>query len=243
MKTTHHLIPQVALGLALALAPAALTAQTQYTSDFDIERCTFAADGRQNAYFSLNPGDQLTLEGEEDGTAIRDLITVTNNTKAITFATPHGITMTVTARVVVEREWQDGELVELSRNWFARCRQTNDVFYFGEAVDIYEDGQVVNHNGSWQAGVNGAQPGIMVPARFLLGSRYFQERAPGVALDRARHLEMGLRVTAAGRTFDNCGKVAESSALDASASDIKVYCPGVGLVMDNTLLLTDFRRP
>ncbi len=234
---------KIALSLALAsmaLVPATLTAQ--FTTDFAIESCTFAADGRQNPYFSLHPGDQITLEGEDDGEEVKVQITVTNNTKLIKFTPAGGAPMSVQARVVVEREWVDGEIVEISRNWFARCVQTNDIFYFGEAVDIYEDGEVVSHDGAWQAGVAGAQPGIIVPARFLIGSRYYQEIAPGVALDRARHARMGFSVTAAGETFEDCGEVVETSPLEPGHESIKVYCPGVGLVQDNDITLSDFRR-
>ena len=130
----------------------------------------------------------------------------------------------------------------MSRNWYARCQQTNDIFYFGEAVDFYEDGEIIGHDGSWQAGVAGAQPGIIFPARFLLGSRYFQEVAPGVALDRAEHVEMGLEVEAAGETFDDCVGVVETTPLEPGAESVKVYCPEVGLVIDNDITLVDFER-
>lgn len=243
--TTRHRTLRVGLILALAaLIPAALAAQTeQFTSDFDVEGCTFASHGRQNPYFSLSPGDQLTLEGEEDGEEVKVEITVLRGTRNITFTTPDGARMTVRARIVEEREWVDGELAEVSRNWFARCQQTNDIFYFGESVDNYEDGEIVNHNGSWEAGVNGAQPGILIPARFLLGSRYFQEQAPGVALDRAEHIDMGVPVTAAGETFQDCVAVAETDQLHpGDEADVKVYCPGVGLVMDEDLTLTEHER-
>ena len=242
MSTTWNRIRRIGLSLGIASAllfPVALSAQ--FTTDFEIERCKFASDGRQNVYFSLNPGDQLTLEGDDDGEEVKVQITVTNQTKRITFVSPNGRIMTVDARVVVERESVDGEIVEISRNWFARCRQTNDVFYFGEFVDNYEDGEVVNHDGSWTAGVAGAQPGIIIPARFLLGSRYYQEQAPG-ALDRARHVAMGLEVTAAGETFNDCVEVSESSPLEPGHESTKVYCPGVGLVQDDDIALTDFRR-
>ena len=232
------------LRLVLALALASLPAfAAQFTTDFDVERCTFAPDGRQNPYFSLHPGDQITLEGEDDGEEIEVEITVTNDTRAITFQTPEGRTMTIQARVVVEREHVDGELVEVSRNWYSRCRQTNDVFYFGEAVDIYEDGKVVSHDGAWEAGKDGAQPGIIIPARFLLGSRYYQEVAPeGEALDRAHHVAMNLSFRGAGKTFRDCVKVVETSPLEPGHESIKVYCPGVGLVKDNEAVLTDFER-
>jgi hypothetical protein len=242
MKTHRNRVHRVGLTLALAaaaLAPAAMAAD--FTSDFDIGQCRFEPTGRQNPYFSLDPGDRATFEGEEDGAAVRLEITVENETRTIAFKNPDGVTMSVQARLIVEREWHDGEVVEVSRNWFSRCRQTHDVFYFGESVDLFENGQVVSHEGSWLAGVNGAQPGIIIPARFLLGSRYFQEQAPGVALDRAEHVDMGLMVKAAGKTFRHCVEVSETSALSRGEST-KVYCPGVGLVMDDELALTDFSR-
>ena len=229
--------------LALALCVTTPLAAQEFTTDFDVERCTFASHGRQNPYFSLQPGDQVTLEGEDDGEEIKVEITVKRGTKTITFRTPDGATKTVRARVVEEKEWKDGELAEVSRNWFARCIETNDVFYFGESVDFYEDGRISGHGGSWQAGVNGAQPGIIIPARFLLGARYFQEIASeDEAMDRAENVEMGLTVTAAGETFEDCVKVRETSPLEPGGESFKVYCPGVGMVQDDEIVLTDFQR-
>lgn len=228
--------------LALALCVTTPLAAQEFTTDFDVDRCTFVSHGRQNPYFSLQPGDQVTLEGEDDGEEIKVEITVKRGTRNITFRTPDGSTKTVRARVVEEKEWKDGELAEISRNWFARCLETNDVFYFGEAVDFYEDGRIVGHGGSWEAGVDGAQPGIIIPARFLLGARYFQEIAPGEAMDRAENVEMGLTVTAAGRTFRDCVKVLETSPLEPDDESVKVYCPGVGMVQDDDIELTDFER-
>ena len=66
----------------------------------------------------------------------------------------------VETRVVEERETVNGELVELSLNFYALCRNSGDVFYFGEEVELLEGGVVVSGEGSWQAGVNGAVPGI-----------------------------------------------------------------------------------
>ncbi|HSK79462.1 MAG TPA: hypothetical protein VLQ45_23615 [Thermoanaerobaculia bacterium] len=232
----------LALALALlAMTPFAPATAQEFTTDFDVERCTFVSHGRQNPYFSLQPGDQVTLEGEDDGEEIEVQITVKRGTRKITFTTPEGTRKTVRARVVEEKEWKDGELAEISRNWFARCIETNDVFYFGESVDFYEDGRIVGHEGSWQAGVDGAQPGIIIPARFLLGARYFQEIAPE-AMDRAENVEMGLTVTAAGETFEDCVKVRETSPLEPDDESVKVYCPGVGMVQDGEIELTDCRR-
>jgi hypothetical protein len=231
-----------ALAAATAGPKTAPARAGSFTDDFSIERCTFVPSGRQNPYFSLNPGDQLVLAGEDDSERIDLQITVKDQTRTIRFDTPAGRTLTIEARVVEEREWIDGELVEVSRNYFSRCRQTNDVFYFGEAVDIYEDGEIVSHDGAWEAGSGGAQPGIIIPARFLLGARYFQELAPGVALDRAKHLEQGFSVSVAGRTFDDCVMVVETTPLEPGHESFKVYCPDVGLVIDDAAILVDFRR-
>jgi hypothetical protein len=128
----------------------------------------------------------------------------------------------------------------VSRNYFARCRETNDVFYFGEAVDIYEDGEIVSHDGAWLAGRKGARPGLIMPGRFLLGSRYFQEIAPDVALDRAENTEMGLELDLPAGTFEDCVKIVETSPLEPGHESIKHYCPGVGLAIDSGIELVDF---
>ena len=214
-----------------------------FTRNFRLEDCTWSSKGAKNPYFSLVPGTRSILEGEEDGEDIKVKITVKNNTKQITFETQNGNTLTVKARVVEEREWEDGELVEVSRNWFARCKETSDVYYFGESVDDYEDGEIVGHGGEWRAGVDGALPGIIMPATYLLGAKYFQEIAPGVALDRAKHVDMDLDVSLPAGDFSECVAVQETSPLDAGAESFKIYCPGVGLVLDDLVPLVSRRTP
>ena len=146
---------------------------------------------------------------------------------------------TVTTRVVEEREFEDDDLIEVSRNFMAICGGTNDVVYFGEEVDIYENGKIVSHEGAWQAGRNGAKPGILMPGTVLLGSRYFQEVAPKVALDRAEHVALGLHVGTPAGAFSNCLEVTETTPLDPGSESTKVYCPDVGLVRDGDLELSE----
>ncbi len=186
------------LGLCVLLMVAGLVLFTQqygiavepeedeFTTEFDLTSCRFKTIGA-NPYFILIPGYQLVLEGEEDDEEIHLEITVLRDTEKIYL---EGIGR-IKTRVVEEREWIDDELVEVSRNFFAICRKTNDVYYFGEDVDIYEDGEIVSHEGSWRAGEDDAMPGIIMPGTFLLGSRYYQEVAPDVAMDRAEHMAMG----------------------------------------------------
>ena len=146
---------------------------------------------------------------------------------------------TVRTRVVEEREWADGELVEVSRNFFAICCRTLAVYYFGEDVDIYEGGQIVGHEGAWRAGEDAAMPGLMMPGTFLLGSRYYQEFAPDVAMDRGENVAMGLTIETPAGVFEDCVEVLETTALDPEEEGTKIYCPGVGLAIDEELELVD----
>lgn len=229
----------LALAVVCALPQAGVQAAEEFTTDFRLEDCTWSAWGRQNPYQSLRPGRQLVLEGEEDGAELRAEVTVLKEFETISFVTAKGVPLTVVARVIEEREFEDDELVEVSRNWFARCVETSNIFYFGEEVDIYEDGELVDHHGAWRAGEDGAQPGVIMPGSFLLGARYFQELAPEVAVDQGENTRMGLKVTVPAGTFRQCVEVTETNPLSPGDKGIKVFCPGVGLVMDEALVLVE----
>lgn len=240
MKRFAVVVSALLVGLGFE-AGAALA--VGFTRDFRLEDCTWANKGSKNPYFILKPGRRLFFEGEdEEGAEVSVRITVKNRTETISFASARGEQVTVETRVVEEREWEDGELIEVSRNWFARCKETSDVYYFGEEVDIYEDGEIVSHEGAWRAGDGGAQPGIIMPGTYLLGAQYFQEIAPEVAMDRAKHVEMNLTVSVEAGEFHDCVAVKETSPLDAGAKSFKIYCPGVGLVIDDVVELVDIRE-
>lgn len=213
--------------------------EPEFTSDFRLEDCRFKARGT-NPYFILQPGYQLVLEGEEDGELVHLEITVLRKTETISVPEIGD----VKTRVVEERESADGTPVETSRNFFATCNPTNDVYYFGEEVDIFEEDGTVSHDGAWRAGQPDedglAEPGLMMPGTFLLGSRYYQEIADGIALDRAEHTAMGLEVTVPAGTFTDCVQVIETTPLEPGAQSEKIYCPGVGLVKDGTVELVSY---
>jgi hypothetical protein len=223
-----------------ALSAASLHAATraEFTTDFNLQDCTFSTTGR-NPFFVLAPGYRLTLEGVEDSQRVELLITVLPRERSITLP---GVGRVMT-RVVEERESVDGELSEISRNFFAICEQTNSVFYFGEEVDFYEGGQIVGHGGAWQAGIDGAAPGISMPGTFLLGSRYYQEIAPGVAMDRAEHVAMGLTFEVPAGRFTRVVQVKETTPLEPHAREFKLYAPGVGIIVDGVLKLVDVFDP
>jgi hypothetical protein len=91
----------------------------------------------------------------------------------------------VETSVIEERETEGGNLVEVSINYFAICRSSNNAIYFGEDVDMYEDGKIVSHEEAWLAGVNDVKPGMIMPGKAEVGLKYYQEIAPGLAEDRA----------------------------------------------------------
>lgn len=204
-----------------------------FTRDFMIDECTFSSIG-SNPYFILEPGFQLVLEGVEKKTEVRAVITVLNETEIVDG---------VETRVVEEFETEDGELAEISRNFFAICNETNSVFYFGEDVDDYEDGEIVGHEGAWRAGIDGAEPGIIMPGTVLLGARYFNEIAPEVAMDRAEILCLNAVAETPAGIFERCLKTKESTTLERGEKDIKFYAPGIGIVIDGPLFLTEVTFP
>jgi hypothetical protein len=80
-----------------------------------------------------------------------------------------------------------------------------------------------------------------MPGTFLLGARYYQEQAPGVALDRAEHVRSGISVETGEGTLRGCVKVVETTPLEPDARSVKVYCPEVGLAVDDEVVLTRFQ--
>jgi hypothetical protein len=200
-----------------------------FTTTFHLERCSWAATG-QNLYFSLDPGTRHVLEGEDEGEAVQVVVSVLDETQQVAG---------VTTRVIEEREFIDGELAEVSRNFFALCRENGGIFYFGEEVDFYENGAIAGHEGAWLAGVDGAQAGLIMPALPLLGARYVQEIAPDVALDRAEVTSLSARADVPFGTFDGCLETVETTPLEPKAEDIKIYCPDIGIVIDGPLQLVE----
>lgn len=199
----------------------------RWTDSFHQEDCTFASVGK-NRFFSLQPGHQLVLQGKRE----KVVITVLDETKTVGG---------VETRVIEEREEENGELKEVSRNFFAICKEHGDVFYFGEEVDDYKDGKVVKHSGAWRADEPNSKAGIIMPGTVLLGARHYQEIAPN-AMDRAEIFDDSATLKTPAGTFTDCLRVEESSGLDPDEKGYKTYAPGVGLIQDEDLLLTEYRE-
>jgi len=199
----------------------------KWTESFGQENCTFSSVGR-NRFFILEPGHQLVLQSRTE----KVVITVLDATKNIGG---------VKTRVVEEREEENGELKEVSRNFFAICRKHGDVFYFGEEVDNYKDGKIVRHSGAWRADEKNSKAGIIMPGTILLGARHYQEMAPN-AMDRAEIISDDVTMKTPAGTFKNCIRVEETSGIDAGEKCYKTYAPCVGLIQDEDLLLTKYSK-
>jgi hypothetical protein len=204
--------------------------ENEYTRSFRAENCTFSSTGR-NPFFILEPNYQLVLGGEDAGDAAQLTITVLNETREVNGTQ---------TRVIEERESVGGDLVEISRNFFAICEETSSVFYFGEEVDIYENGMIVDHEGAWRAGDGTNRAGIIMPGTVLLGARYYQEIAPGVALDRAEITDMGEAIQTPSGDFSDTLITRETSELEPDVVELKYYAAGIGLVQEEDLKLEHY---
>jgi hypothetical protein len=179
-----------------------------------------------NRYLPMPVGRKLVLEGHEGKAGVHLEVTVLDQTETVAG---------VETRVLEERESKDGQLVEVSRNFFVQAPD-GSVCYYGEDVDIFKDGALVGHEGAWRAGLGGNKPGIMMPAHPAPGMSYPNEVAPGVAEDRAVITAVGDKIDVPAGHFEGAIRITETSPLDSGKS-LKVYVPDVGLVVDDELLL------
>ena len=183
-----------------------------------------------NGFFPVLVGSETVLEGVDDeGILFRVVTTVPGDTEMVAG---------VNTRVLVETESEDGEIVEISRNFVAQAPD-GTVCYFGEDVDIFEDGEIVAHDGAWRAGENGNLPGIAMPGEPEVGMVFQQEFAPGVAEDQTEILALGEEIEVPAGTFDDTLTAEDCNALDGTI-DLKVYINDIGLAIDEFAELIEF---
>lgn len=172
-----------------------------------------------NPYFNLTPGKVWVYEAkDEDGKTERVEVEVTNETKTI---------LGVNTTVVHAREWVEGELVEDTFDWFAQDKNGN-VWYFGEDSREISGGEVVNSNGSWEAGVNGAKPGIIMPGNPQVDQAYRQEFLQGEAEDMGQVLSLTQSVTIGLGSYDDCLQTKDWTPLEPEVVEHKFYSKVVG---------------
>ena len=234
----------------------------EFTQEFFLNDCKFKTRGI-NPYFILKPGYRLVLESEDE----KSVETVLCDTKWIKLDGRW-----IKTRVVEERaiELDEGsgkwKTVEISLNWFAICKKTNAVYYFGEDSrdcpagfdenDVCTgtggcDGDGECTEGSWEAGKDDAQPGLIMPGTALMGAKYFQEIAEAQeAVDRGQIVDVGLEEPDewSGLERDDwsdCIEIHDTNPTEADEggcvgeNDVKLYCRGVGLVADQELQLVE----
>jgi len=173
-----------------------------------------------NPYSTLTPGTTFIYEGTTENGFEHNEVTVTSDTKII---------LGVTCVVVRDTVTANGELEEDTLDWYAQDTQGN-VWYFGENAKQYAGGLIIGIEGSWEAGVNGAQPGIVMEANPAVGDIYRQEFAPGEAEDMAEVLSLTESATVPFGKYTNCLMTKEFSGLEPDVSEHKFYAKDVGFI-------------
>jgi hypothetical protein len=241
---THVIVPGLVMALAVLLvacnggsgggtktpAPAASptggpsSSLPQGDELVDLDPANFVAE-INNPYWPMKPGNRWTYnETDAEGNEMQVEVTVTNDKKNIL-----GISATVVHDVVT----QDGSVIEDTLDWYAQDVDGN-IWYLGEDTKEYEAGVVVSTEGSWEGGVDGAQPGILLPANPEVRMTYRQEYYADQAEDRAEILSLDEHVEVPYGTFDGCLQTEDWTPLDPALLEHKYYCGNVGpaLVID-----------
>jgi len=198
--------------------PAPFEEGQAYAPDFDAANFS---DPLVNDYFPLDPGLTSVFEGGDE----RVEVTVTDETKVI---------LGVTTHVITDQVFVDGELHEDTVDWYAADNFGN-VWYFGEETAEYEGGEIASTEGSWEAGVDGAQPGIIMLADPQVGDAYRQEYYAGEAEDVARVYAVDESITVPNGIFALVIVTEDWSELTPEVRERKWYAPLAGVVFEETV--------
>jgi hypothetical protein len=196
----------------------------------DPARVSFTLDST-NPYYPLVVGNASLLEGPDGAATIRIERTVLAETEMVAGVETH---------VLEHYEYEDDELIEIARNFYV---ETTDgvVCYFGEDVENYENGMMVDTNGSWRAGIDGALPGIIMLADPMAGDGYLQENSPGAALDMGRVESIATTEMIGDESYDDVLTVHDFNPLeDCDEFERKLYVPGIGEAADADVVLVEF---
>lgn len=177
-----------------------------------------------NAHLPLGSLTQDVLEGTEGGKPSRVVRTRMPGTLVFTVAG-----QPVQTVIVVDSAFASGVLVEVATDYFAQS-DNGDVYYFGEDVDLYQNGQVTSHEGAWRYGVNTNILGLLFPAAPTVGDKFRSENVPGVTQENDEVISVSETVTVPFGTFQNCVKIREM--IPGEADEFKLYAPSVGVVKE-----------
>jgi hypothetical protein len=179
-----------------------------------------------NPWFPLPPGTTLVYRGVKDGRSARDVVTVTRRTKTIQGAR---------CTVVRDNRYLHVRLAERTTDSYAKHRAGN-LWYFGEATaELDRSGRVKSREGSWQAGVHGALPGIYMPAHPAVGQRFRQEYYKGQAEDHFEVLSLSAPVSVPYTSSKHALLTREWTPLEPGVVDHKLYLRGVGTALEETV--------
>jgi hypothetical protein len=176
-----------------------------------------------NPYWPMKPGTRWTYrEIDEKGNEQKVVVVVTTETKEIA----NGII----ARVVRDVVTEDGELVEDTKDWYAQDPEGN-IWYLGEETAEFENGEIATRAGSFEAGVDGALPGIIMPADPQIGMKYRQEYYEGEAEDNGEILSLDEMAEVPYGRFDNVLLTKDTITIEPDVLEYKLYARGVGPVL------------
>lgn len=175
-----------------------------------------------NPYFPLPAGATWTYEGKEDGSTEHIDVAVLPERKTV---------MGIPAVAVRDTVTVDGQLAEDTFDWYAQDKQGN-VWYLGESTKEYKNGKVASTAGSWEGGVNGAYPGIIMKAAPAVGDAYRQEYLKGEAEDLAAVVRTGLADTVPAGSYRDLIAIKEWNPLHPKVVEEKYYAKGVGAVVE-----------
>jgi len=178
-----------------------------------------------NPYFPLPVGRTLVYTGVKDGQTQTDTVTVTNQTKVI---------LGITATVVSDVATHNGTVLERTFDYYAQDDDGN-VWYLGEDTTAFLPNGKTDTSGSFVAGVDGAQPGIIMEADPQIPDAYRQECYAGHAEDTAWVVATGGTVSVPYGKVRNVLTTLESTQLEPGAYDEKIYGPGIGIVSERSL--------
>ena len=193
-----------------------------------VEPADFQAEV-DNLFWPLASVKTAVFEGEERDPETGEVIAIRVESAVLPDAYE---VLGIEVTVVEVKEYEDGELVESTLDYYAQHRD-GTVYYFGERVDDYEGDRIVGHSGQWLAGEGKNEPGLFMPAGPALGQTFEQERAPGIAEDRSTVIGVDEAVTTAAGSFEGCIRTEDVNPLD-NTTENKVYCEGVGLVREES---------
>jgi hypothetical protein len=223
----------VAASAALLLALAAVTGSAlasgppypQTSEPAKINPAEFTTN-ITNPYFPVLPGASWKVRvTDRQGERLIQTINVTNRTKLIADG--------VTARVVNDVVRDHGKVVEKTKDWYAQDSQGN-VWYFGENTVDLSHGKK-DRSGSFEAGVGGADAGVAMPAHPAVGMTYREEYSVGRAMDRSRVLSIDAQASAPFGQFTNVVLIQDTTPLEPRVLELKLYAPGIGQVLAQTV--------